>query len=254
MEILKAENLAVSVDEKMILKGINLSVELGKIEAILGPNGSGKTTLAMALIGHPRYRVVQGKIYLNGEDITDSPTFERARKGLFLGYQFPPEIQGVNIKELIYRMMNVDRRDIIPFITPVIEEKIVKAAGGAFNNVKLDMSFLNREVNVGFSGGERKKWEVARAFIQKPKVAIFDEPDSGVDVDALNKIADSIKYLARQGTGIIVISHYRRILKRIMPDSVNIMFDGKIIAKGGCELVRMVEEKGFDEVVRKYGN
>ena len=254
MEILKTEDLVVSVEEKTILKGINLSVEAGKIEAILGPNGSGKTTLAMALIGHPRYRVLRGRIILNGEDITNLPTYERARRGLSLGYQFPPEIHGVSLKELIYRMMTIDRHDVIPYITPVVEEKIIKEAGEAFNNVKLDISFLNREVNVGFSGGERKKWEAARTFIQKPKVAIFDEPDSGVDVDALNKIADSIKYLARHGTSIIVISHYRRILKRIMPDSVNILVDGKIIVRGGCELVRMVEEKGFDEVVRQYGN
>jgi len=254
MRILEIKDLVVAVGEKEILHGVNLNVESGKIEAILGPNGSGKTTLSMAMIGHPRYRIVSGRILLNGEDITNIPPYERARKGLFLAYQYPPEIPGVTIKELVYRLINRDRENLAPIILPSMEGMIIRDVGEAFNNVGLSLEFLNRDVNVGFSGGERKRFEVARAFIQKPRVAIFDEPDSGVDVEALDKIAESIKALARIGVGIIIITHYRRILKRIMPDRVNIMYDGKIIARGGCELVRLVEDKGFSEVVRLYGN
>ncbi len=255
MSKLEIIDLHVTVENKEIIKGVNLKVEEGDVIAILGPNGSGKTTLALALLGHPKYKITKGKIVLDGEDITNLEIYERARRGLYLGFQFPPELPGITIKELFHWLLSIkDGKDVAPVITPMIEEKIIKTVGQAFNQAGLDIQFLERDVNVGFSGGERKKFEVARALIQKPKVAIYDEPDSGVDVEALDKIAEAIRYLAKTGTSTIVISHYRRILRKIMPNKVFVMYNGKIIASGGCELVRLIEDKGFSEVVKKYGN
>lgn len=237
MVMLKAENLRVKVEDKEILKGINLIVDDGELHVVMGPNGSGKSTLALTITGHPKYQVINGKIIFDGEDITNLPPEERVRRGVFLSFQHPVEVEGVKVIQFLQRVLkNLKNLD---------EIQAYEVIFNAVQELGLDNSMLTRFLNVGFSGGERKKLEMLQAYLVKPRLLILDEPDSGVDVDSLKVIAGIINKLHEEGTAILLITHYGRILEHLKPHRVHVIKDGKIVASGGIELVKTIEEKGF---------
>jgi len=240
MVMLKAENLRVKVEDKEILKGINLIVDDGELHVVMGPNGSGKSTLALTITGHPKYQVINGKIIFDGEDITNLPPEERVRRGVFLSFQHPVEVEGVKVIQFLQRVLkNLKNLD---------EIQAYEVIFNAVQELGLDNSMLTRFLNVGFSGGERKKLEMLQAYLVKPRLLILDEPDSGVDVDSLKVIARIINKLHEEGTAILLITHYGRILEHLKPHRVHVIKDGKIVASGGIELVKTIEEKGFAAV------
>ncbi|MGY4707345.1 Fe-S cluster assembly ATPase SufC [Candidatus Bipolaricaulota sp. J31] len=238
MAILEVADLVVSVGGKRILNGVTLSLEEGKVYALMGPNGSGKSTLAFAIAGHPDYVVESGRILLAGEDITGLPAYERARRGLFLGFQYPPEVEGVKLQEFL-RLAAANCQE------PFCEfQKLYRDA------LKyLDMEDLgDRELNVGFSGGEKKRSELLQMRVLRPKVALLDEPDSGVDVDALRLIASGIEDAARSGTAVLLITHYPRILEHLPPAKVFVLDEGRIVREDGPELAWEIERAGYGAV------
>ena len=238
--MLKAENLRVKVEDKEILKGINLIVDDGELHVVMGPNGSGKSTLALTIAGHPKYQVINGKIIFDGENITNLPPEERVRSGVFLSFQHPVEVEGVKVIQFLQRVLkNLKNLD---------EIQAYEVIFNAVQELGLDNSMLTRFLNVGFSGGERKKLEMLQAYLVKPRLLILDEPDSGVDVDSLKVIARIINKLHEEGTAILLITHYGRILEHLKPHRVHVIKEGKIVASGGIELVKTIEEKGFAAV------
>ena len=240
MVMLKAENLRVKVEDKEILKGINLIVDDGELHVVMGPNGSGKSTLALTIAGHPKYQVINGKIIFDGENITNLPPEERVRRGVFLSFQHPVEVEGVKVIQFLQRVLkNLKNLD---------EIQAYEVIFNAVQELGLDNSMLTRFLNVGFSGGERKKLEMLQAYLVKPRLLILDEPDSGVDVDSLKVIARIINKLHEEGTAILLITHYGRILEHLKPHRVHVIKEGKIVASGGIELVKTIEEKGFAAV------
>lgn len=240
MVMLKAENLRVKVEDKEILKGINLIVDDGELHVVMGPNGSGKSTLALTIAGHPKYQVINGKIIFDGENITNLPPEERVRRGVFLSFQHPVEVEGVKVIQFLQRVLkNLKNLD---------EIQAYEVIFNAVQELGLDNSMLTRFLNVGFSGGERKKLEMLQAYLVKPRLLILDEPDSGVDVDSLKVIAKIINKLHEEGTAILLITHYGRILEHLKPHRVHVIKEGKIVASGGIELVKTIEEKGFAAV------
>ncbi|ALV63492.1 Iron-sulfur cluster assembly ATPase protein SufC [Thermococcus sp. 2319x1] len=238
--MLKVDNLRVKVEDKEILKGISLTVDDGELHVVMGPNGSGKSTLALTIAGHPRYQVVDGSILFEGEDITNMPPEERVKKGIFLSFQHPVEVEGVKVIQFLQR--------VLKNLKGLEEIKAYELIFDAVQELGLDESILSRFLNVGFSGGERKKLEMLQAYLVKPKLLILDEPDSGVDVDSLKMIASVINKLHEEGTSILLITHYGRILEHLKPSRVHVIKEGKIVVSGGVELVKMIEEKGFAAV------
>lgn len=238
--MLKVEDLHVEVDGKEILKGVNLELPAGELHVVMGPNGSGKSTLALTIAGHPRYNVTEGRILFEGEDITDAKPEERARKGIFLSFQQPVEVEGVKVINFLQRALKnlrgMDEVQAYDLVFKTVEE------------LGFDKTMLSRELNVGFSGGERKKLEMLQAYLVKPKLLILDEPDSGVDVDSLKVIAGLIARLHSEGTSILLITHYGRILEYLNPQRVHVLKDGKLAVSGGMELVKLIEERGFAAV------
>ncbi|HDI74687.1 MAG: Fe-S cluster assembly ATPase SufC [Thermoprotei archaeon] len=225
--LLKIENLTVKVQDKLIVKDASLNVSRGEIVVLMGPNGSGKTTLAYAIMGHPRYQVVKGRILFKGEDITALPPHERAKKGIFLVFQNPPEIYGVKVKYLLdFISVNRDYSDLA--------EKLGFSAES-----------LHRDLNVGFSGGERKRLEVLQMLLTKPAVAILDEPDSGVDIDSVKIIADAIRELVKEDTGILLITHYTKLARYLSPSRVYVMFKGRIVTEGSIDLMNKIDRCGY---------
>lgn len=245
MANLVVENLHVEVEGKEVLKGVNLEVNRGEVHVLMGPNGSGKTTLSLALMGHPKYKITKGRILLEGEDITGLEPHERARKGIFLAFQNPIEISGVRLSTLLALEANrVFGSSIKPEETLSVIRDVAKRVG-------LSESLLNRNVFEGFSGGEKKRTEIAQMLLLKPKIAILDEPDSGVDVDGLKIIADNIsKLLQENNTGFLIITHYRRILEYVKPTKVHVMYKGKIVVSGGEELSAKIDREGYESVVK----
>ncbi|MBT4539124.1 Fe-S cluster assembly ATPase SufC [Candidatus Woesearchaeota archaeon] len=238
---LEIKDLHVEVEGKEILKGISLTIEQGKVHALMGPNGSGKSTLANVLLGHPKYTVTQGKIILNGEDITNLPPNERASKGLFLSFQYPKEISGVTLTNFLRAAYNATHKplSIVDFYK-LLQEKMAQ--------LHVDKRFAQRYLNEGFSGGEKKKAEILQMLVLQPTFAILDETDSGLDVDALKIVAEGINTVTCKDRGILLITHYNRILEYITPDIVSILQDGKITKTGGKELAQQIEQKGFKEL------
>jgi len=245
MADLVVENLHVEVEGKEVLKGVNLEVNRGEVNVLMGPNGSGKTTLSLALMGHPKYKITKGRILLEGEDITGLEPHERARKGIFLAFQNPIEISGVRLSTLLALEANrVFGSSIKPEETLSVIRDVAKRVG-------LSESLLNRNVFEGFSGGEKKRTEIAQMLLLKPKIAILDEPDSGVDVDGLKIIADNIsKLLQENNTGFLIITHYRRILEYVKSTKVHVMYKGKIVVSGGEELSAKIDREGYESVVK----
>lgn len=242
MSELLIEDLHVSVDGKEILKGVNLKVRQGEIHAIMGPNGAGKSTLSQVIMGHPKYLVTKGDIRLDRESILGMSPDKRARKGLFMSFQYPSEVPGVSIASFLRTAYNsVTGKEI-----PVLEfQKLV--------NEKLEMlnvpkDFIKRGLNEGFSGGEKKKCEIVQMAVLNPKIAILDETDSGLDIDALRIVSESINKIASGNMGVVLITHYNRILKYINPEFVHVMSDGKIVKSGTNILASQVEEKGYTSI------
>ncbi len=249
MTFLEVKDLHVSIDGKEILSGLNLSVEKGEVHAIMGPNGSGKSTLANAILGHPKYSVDSGDILVKGETIIKMPTDQRARKGLFLGFQYPTEISGVGYSHFLRNAYNTLNKSLSEqqnrevFLTVREFHEYVKKNLDA---VGLDPSFLSRYLNEGFSGGEKKRSEVMQMLVLKPNIAILDEPDSGLDIDAIKAVAEAINKLIETGAGIIVITHYARILRYLAKlDHVHVVAKGKVIKSGVKELSEELEAKGY---------
>jgi Fe-S cluster assembly ATP-binding protein len=251
MTFLEVKDLHTSIDGKEILTGLNLSANKGEVHAIMGPNGSGKSTLANAIMGHPKYNIDSGDISVRGESILNLSTDLRARKGLFLGFQYPTEIPGVGYSHFLRNAYNTlnkslgeeQQQDREVFITVREFHEYVKKNLDA---VGLDPSFLSRYLNEGFSGGEKKRSEVMQMLVLKPNIAILDEPDSGLDIDSVKSVAEAINKLIDIGAGVIVITHYARILRYLKKlDYVHVVARGKIIKSGGKELAEELEAKGY---------
>ena len=235
------DDLRVTVDGKPILKGVTLSIKPGELHALMGPNGSGKSTLANVLMGHPKYTITAGRILLDGEDITELTPDERAKKGLFLSFQYPVEIPGVTVENFLRSAVNAVKgtdHGVAEF------HKILKAELAEFG---IDESFGRRYLNAGFSGGEKKRMEILQMLTLDPKYAILDETDSGLDIDALKVVAAGINRLRDGEHGILLITHYNRILEHVVPTHVHVFKDGKIVRSGGKELALEVEKNGYGE-------
>jgi Fe-S cluster assembly ATP-binding protein len=246
---LEIKDLHVSVDDKEILKGIDLVVRSGEAHAIMGPNGSGKSTLSLAIMGHPRYRVTKGSVVLDGSDILSLPVDERARRGLFLAFQYPSVIPGVSVANFLRTAINARRA------TPGVEKKndlpipqFRKLLAEKMKQLEVPDDFLKRAVNDGFSGGEKKRLETLQMHMFSPTFAILDETDSGLDIDALKTIATGIESLRGPDIGILLITHYERILRYVLPDFVHVLVDGRIVRTGGRELATELEQKGYEFV------
>ncbi len=252
MAVLEIRDLHVQREGKLILKGVNLKTGPGEVHAIMGPNGSGKSTLAYTLLGHPKYEVIKGQIILDGEDITNASTDERAKKGLFLGFQYPTEVSGVGFSHFLRTSYNALSKSLASsdrevFITVREFQNYLK------NNLKtvgLGDDFLSRYLNEGFSGGEKKRSEVLQMAVLKPKVSILDEPDSGLDIDAVQAVAKAISDVSTPDATIIVITHYARILKFLKKlDHVHVFARGQVLKSGDASLADELEEKGYDWIV-----
>ena len=241
--MLQVKNLKVRVEDREILKGIDLTVDKGEVHAIMGPNGSGKSTLARALSGHPGYEVTEGQVLYNGQDLLDMDPDERARAGLFMAFQYPVEIPGVNNAYFLKAALNAKRKhegldelDAMDFMKLVKEKLKV---------LHVDDSMLQRSVNEGFSGGEKKRNEIFHMAVLEPALAVLDETDSGLDIDALRVVADGVNAMRSPERSFIVVTHYQRLLNYIVPDFVHVLNDGRIVRSGGRELALELEEKGY---------
>jgi Fe-S cluster assembly ATP-binding protein len=244
---LQIENLHVAVEAKPILKGLNLTVEKGQIHAIMGPNGSGKSTLANALLGHPKYEVTEGSIKFKGEDIGEWSADERARRGLFLAFQYPTAIPGVSVANFL-RMALQARRKELGMDKPLPPKEFRALMKEKMALLKMDDSFAGRYINDGFSGGEKKRAEILQMAVLRPEIAILDETDSGLDIDALRIVAEGVNALSGPDLGVLLITHYQRILNYIKPHFVHVLVDGRIVKSGGAELAHELEAQGYDWV------
>ena len=251
---LEIKDLRVSVEDKEILRGVNLTIRQGEIHALMGPNGSGKSTLSYALMGHPGYEVTAGEIVFKGHDVTELSADERARMGLFLAFQYPVAIPGVTVANFLRTAINSRRKAedgkgkgiSIREFRSLLKEKMAS----------LDMSqdVAGRYLNDGFSGGEKKRAEILQLATLEPEIAILDETDSGLDIDALKIVASGVNKLVGPELGVLVITHYQRVLRYIQPEQVHVMFEGRIVESGGAELAQKLEERGYEWVRAAHGN
>ena len=242
--MLSIKNLHASIGDKEILKGINLEVKAGEIHAIMGPNGAGKSTLASIIAGNENYEVTGGEISLDGEDISELAPEERAHKGVFLSFQYPVEIPGVSVTNFMRTAINETRKANGQEEMPANE--MLKVIREKSELLEIDRKFLSRSLNEGFSGGEKKRNEIFQMAMLEPKLAILDETDSGLDIDALRIVANGVNKLKSDKNAIVVITHYQRLLDYIVPDFVHVLYNGKIVKSGGKELAHELEEKGYD--------
>ena len=252
MSTLEVKNLHVSVQGKPILRGVNLSIEQGQVHAIMGPNGTGKSTLSNTLLGHPTYEITEGEILFKEKIINDLAVDERSRLGLFLAFQYPIAIPGVTLANFVRTAMNSHRRalDTEDKGIPILEfRKILKQK---MQLLEMDSSFAGRYLNDGFSGGEKKRAEILQLAALEPEIAILDETDSGLDIDALRIVAEGVNTLRGPHLGVLIITHYQRILNYVKPDFVHVMMEGKIIETGGAELALQLEDNGYDWIREKY--
>ena len=246
--MLKIENLHATVADKPILKGLSLAINAGEIHAIMGPNGAGKSTLSYVLGGRPGYEVTEGSATFDGQDLLDMDPHERAAAGLFLGFQYPVEIPGVSNVQFLRESLNAQRK--ARGQEPLSGGDFLKLAREKAGLLKLDMDMLKRPVNVGFSGGEKKRNEMVQMGILDPRLAILDETDSGLDIDALRVVGDGINSIMRRpDKAVLLITHYQRLLDYVQPDFVHVLAGGRIVKSGGPELARELEEHGYAEVV-----
>ena len=238
--LLAIEDLHVAVEGQPILRGINLTTYRGEIHALMGPNGSGKSTLAKVLMGHPSYRVSSGTVYFKGEDITKADPPSRARMGMFLAFQYPEEIPGVSVVNFLRTALS--NRTGIGYTVLELRLRVMDA----MSSLGMDSAFADRYVNQGFSGGERKRNEVLQMAVLEPDLAIMDETDSGLDIDALRIVAEGVNRLSGPERGFLIITHYQRLLDYVTPDVVHVLVGGRIVASGGADLARRLEADGYD--------
>ncbi len=249
--MLHIKDLHASIEGKEILKGINLEIKPGEVHAIMGPNGSGKSTLASVIAGQEDYEVTQGEIIFRNEDIQELDPEERAHKGVFLSFQYPVEIPGVSVTNFIRTAINETRK--AQKLDPMPAGEMLKLIREKAELLEIDMKFLSRSLNEGFSGGEKKRNEIFQMAVLEPKLAILDETDSGLDIDALRVVSNGVNKLRNKDNAFVVITHYQRLLDYIVPDYVHVLMDGKIVKSGTKELAYELEEKGYDwikEVVK----
>jgi Fe-S cluster assembly ATP-binding protein len=242
--MLSIKNLHANINDKEILKGINLELKAGEVHAIMGPNGSGKSTLAAVIAGKEEFEVTQGSVILNDEDLEDLAPEERAHKGVFLSFQYPVEIPGVTVTNFIKTAINETRKAKGQEELPAKE--MLKLIREKADLLEIDRKFLSRSLNEGFSGGEKKRNEIFQMAMLEPKLAILDETDSGLDIDALKVVANGVNKLKSKDNAVLVITHYQRLLDYIVPDFVHVLYNGKIVKSGGKELALELEAKGYD--------
>lgn len=247
--VLEIKNLHVSIEDKEILKGVDLTIKGGEFHAVMGPNGTGKSTLASAIMGHPSYEVTEGSITLDGQDVLEMEVDERARAGLFLAMQYPSEISGVTTSEFLRSAMNVRREegDEISLM------QFIKEMDEALDYLEIDKNMAQRYLNEGFSGGEKKRNEILQLLLLKPEIAILDEIDSGLDIDALKIVSKGINKMRDDNFGTLIITHYQRLLNYITPDYVHIMMKGRVVKSGGPELAKRLEAEGYEWVKQELG-
>jgi Fe-S cluster assembly ATP-binding protein len=252
MSELTIKNLHVSIDSKEILTGLDLTVKQGEIHAIMGPNGTGKSTLAYTLMGHPSYKVTSGEIFFKNMNLLDLPADERSRLGLFLAFQYPVAIPGVTVANFLRSALNSRRRANDPEDKGVPIPEFRRMLKDKLDLLKMDQAVAGRYLNDGFSGGEKKRAEILQLATLKPEIAILDETDSGLDIDALRIVAEGVNALSGPDLGILIITHYQRLLNYIKPEFVHIMLGGKIVESGGPDLALHLEEQGYEWVREKY--
>ncbi len=242
--MLKINNLHASIEDKGILRGVNLEVKAGEVHAIMGPNGSGKSTLASVIAGKEEYEVTEGSILFDNEDINELAAEERAHKGVFLSFQYPVEIPGVSVTNFMKTAINETRK--AKGLDDMPAKDMLKLIREKSELLEIDRKFLSRSLNEGFSGGEKKRNEIFQMAMLEPKLAILDETDSGLDIDALRIVANGVNKLKSKDNAVIVITHYQRLLEYIVPDFVHVLYNGRIVKSGGKELAHELEEKGYD--------
>jgi Fe-S cluster assembly ATP-binding protein len=243
MSILEIRNLHVRAADKEILKGVDLTVGKGEIHALMGPNGSGKSTLANAIMGHPGLEVTEGQVIFDGEDITEAAPDERSRMGVFMAFQYPVSVPGVTVVKYLRTVMNAHRE--AKGEDPVALKDFRKTVEAAMQLTEVPREFSSRYLNEGFSGGEKKRMEILQLALQQPKLAVLDETDSGLDIDALQTVAHGVNTLKGPDMGVLIITHYQRILHMVQPSHVHVLYQGRIVKEGGPELVTTLEEKGY---------
>ena len=245
--ILVVSDLHASVEDKPILRGVDLEVPKGEVHALMGPNGSGKSTLAQVLLGHPGFEVTKGKVFFKGEDVTDLAPEDRAQRGMFLAFQYPVEVAGVSVSNFLRTALNAIRSEDVPIREFMTELRT------AMTDLGMDTAFANRSVNEGFSGGEKKRNEILQLAMLKPELAVLDETDSGLDIDALRIVSEAVNKLKGPEIAFLVITHYARILNHLKPDVVHILLGGRVVRSGGPELANELEEKGYEELRKEFG-
>lgn len=253
MSELAIENLHVSIDDKPIIKGLNLTIRQGEVHAIMGPNGTGKSTLAYTIMGHPGYDVTEGDILIDGLSILDMKPDERSRAGVFLAFQYPVAIPGVTVANFLRTAINARRRHVEPSLEDISVLEFRKLLKTKMDLLEMDYSFGGRYLNEGFSGGEKKRTEVLQLATLEPAFAILDETDSGLDIDAIRIVSEGVNALRGPKMGVMVITHYQRILNYIKPDFVHVMYNGRIVESGTDDLALRLEAQGYDWVREKFG-
>jgi Fe-S cluster assembly ATP-binding protein len=252
MSELVINNLQVSVEETEILKGVNLTIKSGEVHAVMGPNGTGKSTLAYALMGHPKYIITEGEATLDGKDLLDLDPSERSKLGLFLAFQYPVAVPGVSVANFLRTAINAHRKGQNPEDKGISIPDFRKKLKEKMALLDMDESFAGRYLNDGFSGGEKKRVEILQMATLEPKFSILDETDSGLDIDALKIVAHGISAINKEDQGVLVITHYQRILNYITPDFVHVMLNGRIVESGGPELALRLEEEGYEWLREKH--
>ena len=250
--LLTIEGLTVEVEGREILRDLDLKLDKGETHALMGPNGSGKSTLANAIMGHPNLEITEGRVLFDGEDITEADPDERARAGLFMAFQYPVSVPGVTVTKYLRMVMNALRESRGEQAISLKDFR--KTVEAAMELTKVPREFSTRYLNEGFSGGEKKRMEMLQLALQKPEIAILDETDSGLDIDALNTVSHGVNRVAGEtGMGVLIITHYQRILHMVIPQFVHIMFDGRIVKEGGPELVEQLEKRGYGWIGEELG-
>ncbi|WP_347548952.1 Fe-S cluster assembly ATPase SufC [Pseudalkalibacillus hwajinpoensis] len=246
---LKIENLHVSIEGKEIIKGLNLEINGGEIHAVMGPNGTGKSTLASAIMGHPKYEITEGSVFLDNEDVLEMEVDERAKAGLFLAMQYPSEVSGVTNADFLRSAINARREegDEISLM------KFIKKLDGKMAELDMGEEFAQRYLNEGFSGGEKKRNEILQLMMLEPKIAVLDEIDSGLDIDALKVVSKGVNAMRNEDFGCLIITHYQRLLNYITPDKVHVMMQGRIVKSGGAELAQRLESEGYEWIKQELG-
>ncbi|CDQ39157.1 MULTISPECIES: Fe-S cluster assembly ATPase SufC [Virgibacillus] len=246
---LEIKNLHVSIEDKEILKGVDLTIKGGEFHAVMGPNGTGKSTLASAIMGHPKYEITEGSVLLDGEDVLEMEVDERARAGLFLAMQYPSEISGVTTSDFLRSSMNARRGEG----NEISLMNFIKEMDNVLDYLEIDKNMAQRYLNEGFSGGEKKRNEILQLMLLKPEIAILDEIDSGLDIDALKVVSKGINKLRDENFGCLIITHYQRLLNYITPDKVHVMMQGRVVKSGGPELAQRLESEGYEWIKEELG-